>query len=179
MPVAGESAAIVKLHSFTPITPRRYYPGEHALELEINGRTFGRSTSTPHLGRRMMTIQTPPEPTAADMAKHLPLAIMRFLREADPQHKANAHDLLSAFATDATVIDDGTTYTGHDEIHHWRETEASEYTYTVEVSHVEKFDDTHYVVTNHLEGDFPGGVVDLIYRFTLANDLITNLQIAP
>jgi hypothetical protein len=84
-----------------------------------------------------------------------------------------------SFATDATVIDDGNSYTGHDEIHRWRETEASEYIYTVEVSHVEKLDDTQYVVTNHLEGDFPGGVVDIIYRFTLANDLITKLEIAP
>jgi hypothetical protein len=126
-----------------------------------------------------MTISTPPDPTTADMAKQLPLAIRRYLREADPQHKANAHDLLSAFAPDATVIDDGKTHTGHDEIHRWREAETSEYTYTVEVSHVEKFDDTYYVVTNRLEGDFPGGVVDLIYRFTLANDLITHLKIAP
>ena len=126
-----------------------------------------------------MTIQTPPDPTAAETAKHLPAAITRYLREADPQHKANAHDLLSAFATDATVIDDGNTYTGHDEIHRWRETEASEYIYTVGVSHVEKLDDTQYVVTKHLEGDFPGGVVDIIYRFTLANDLITRLEIAP
>ena len=36
---AGESAAIGKLHSFPPISPRRYYPGEHALELQINGRS--------------------------------------------------------------------------------------------------------------------------------------------
>ena len=126
-----------------------------------------------------MTIQTPPDPAAAETAKHSPAAITRYLREADPQHKANAHDLLSAFATDATVIDDGNTYTGHDEIHRWRETEASDYIYTVEISHVEKLDDTQYVVTNHLEGDFPGGVVDIIYRFTLANDLITRLEIAP
>src|SRR4051794_12304593 len=114
---------------------------------------------------RTQFLQTPPDPTAADMAKHLPQAIARFLREANPQHKANAHDLLSAFETAATVIDNGNTYTGHDEIHRWWEAEASKYTYRVEVSHVEKFDDTHYVVTNHLEGDFPGGVVDLIYRF--------------
>ncbi|MET9315841.1 hypothetical protein ABZX12_28830 [Kribbella sp. NPDC003505] len=93
-----------------------------------------------------MTIQTPPDPGAADLAKQLPAAIMRYLRQADPQRKANAHDLLSAFAADATVIDDdGTTYTGHDEIHRWRESETSEYTYTVEVGHVEKFDDAHYV----------------------------------
>jgi hypothetical protein len=126
-----------------------------------------------------MTIPTPSDPTAAELAKHLPQAITRYLREADPQHKANAHDLLAAFAADATVIDNGTTYTGHDEIHRWRESETSRYTYSVEVSHVEKFDDTHYVVTTRLEGDFPGGVVDVIYRFTLADDLITMLEIAP
>jgi hypothetical protein len=31
--LTAESAAIGKLYSFTPISPRRYYPGEHALEL--------------------------------------------------------------------------------------------------------------------------------------------------
>jgi hypothetical protein len=113
------------------------------------------------------------------MATRLPQAIMRFLREADPQHKANAHDLLAAFAPDATVIDNEKTYTGHDEIHHWREAESTQYTYTVMATHVEKFDDTHYVVTNRLEGDFPGGVVDVIYRFTVAEGLITSLEIAP
>jgi hypothetical protein len=127
-----------------------------------------------------MTIQTPPDPTAAELAKHLPEAIMRFMREADPQHKANAHDLLSAFVVDATVVDDdGKIYLGHDEIHRWRSAEASEYTYTVEITHVEELDDTRYVVTTRLEGDFPGGVVDLIYRFKLADGLIQRLEIAP
>ncbi|TDU83282.1 hypothetical protein EV138_5744 [Kribbella voronezhensis] len=127
-----------------------------------------------------MTIQTPPDPTAAEQATHLPAAITRFLREADPQHKANAHDLLSAFTIDATVIDDdGKTYVGHDEIHHWRSAEMNGFTYTVEISRVEKFDDNRYVVTTRLEGDFPGGVVDIIYRFTLAGDLIQRLEIAP
>lgn len=126
-----------------------------------------------------MTIQTPPDPSADETAMHLPEAVMRFLREADPQHRANAHDLLAAFATDATVVDNEQSYTGHDEIHHWREAEMSKYTYTVMATHVEKFDDTHYVVTNRLEGDFPGGVVDIIYRFTLADGLITRLEIAP
>ena len=127
-----------------------------------------------------MTIQHPPDPTAAETAKHLPPAITKYLREADPQHKANAHDLLSAFAVDATVVDDdGKTYAGHDEIHRWRSAEASEYTYTVEITHVEALDDTRCVVTTRLEGNFPGGVVDVIYRFTLADDLIQRLEIAP
>jgi hypothetical protein len=126
-----------------------------------------------------MTIQTPPDPTADEMAMHLPHAIMRFLREADPQHKANAHDLLAAFTPDATVIDNEKIYTGHEEIHRWREAESTQYTYAVMATHVEKFDDTRYVVTNRLEGDFPGGVVDVIYRFTLADGLVTRLEIAP
>ncbi|WP_020386490.1 hypothetical protein [Kribbella catacumbae] len=56
----------------------------------------------------------------------------------------------------------------------------TEYTYTVDLTHVEKLDNTHYVLTNHLEGNFPGGQVDLIYRFTLSTDhLITTLENAP
>ncbi len=36
-----------------------------------------------------------------------------------------------------------------------------------------------WLVTNHLEGDFPGGVVDLNYRFRLVDDRIAVLVIAP
>jgi hypothetical protein len=34
-------------------------------------------------------------------------------------------------------------------------------------------------VLNHLEGDFPGGVVDLRYKFVLSTELIAELVIAP
>jgi hypothetical protein len=34
-------------------------------------------------------------------------------------------------------------------------------------------------VTNHLEGDFPGGEVDLRFQFTLEGGLIKNLTIEP
>ncbi|MFJ5104599.1 hypothetical protein [Streptomyces sp. NPDC088554] len=40
-------------------------------------------------------------------------------------------------------------------------------------------DATHYIATQHLEGDFPGGAVDLRYRFTLRDDRIERLVIAP
>jgi hypothetical protein len=33
-------------------------------------------------------------------------------------------------------------------------------------------------VTNHLEDSFPGGVVDLLYRFVLADGLISEREIA-
>jgi 3-methyladenine DNA glycosylase AlkC len=38
----GEVLHIERKHSFAPVTTRRYYPGEQAIEPKINGRLFGR-----------------------------------------------------------------------------------------------------------------------------------------
>jgi 3-methyladenine DNA glycosylase AlkC len=38
----GEVLHIEKKHSFAPVTTRKYYPGEHAVEPKINGQLFGR-----------------------------------------------------------------------------------------------------------------------------------------
>jgi 3-methyladenine DNA glycosylase AlkC len=40
---AGESVTIKRRHSFRPISTRVYHDGEHALELQVNGRAFGRT----------------------------------------------------------------------------------------------------------------------------------------
>ncbi len=37
----SERLQITKRHSFQPITTRRYYPGQHAVEIQINGTSFG------------------------------------------------------------------------------------------------------------------------------------------
>ena len=37
----------------------------------------------------------------------------------------------------------------------------------------------HYDVTHHLEGNFPGGQVDLHYRFALSDGVIARLVIEP
>ncbi|MGC7094804.1 DNA alkylation repair protein [Amycolatopsis lurida] len=39
---AGAAATIERRHSFKPISTRVYHPGEHALELQINGQPFGK-----------------------------------------------------------------------------------------------------------------------------------------
>ncbi len=39
---AGESVEIVKRHAIRPISTRRYYPGEHAVEILVNGRSLGK-----------------------------------------------------------------------------------------------------------------------------------------
>jgi len=42
----GESLSITRRHSFRPVTTRKYYPGEHALALQINGIPFERKRFT-------------------------------------------------------------------------------------------------------------------------------------
>ncbi len=39
----GQVLQITKQHSFAPVTTRKYYPGEHAIEPKINGRLFERA----------------------------------------------------------------------------------------------------------------------------------------
>jgi 3-methyladenine DNA glycosylase AlkC len=38
----GAAATIERTHSFRPISTRRYYPGAHALEIQVNGARLGR-----------------------------------------------------------------------------------------------------------------------------------------
>ncbi|MCG8914289.1 DNA alkylation repair protein [Actinokineospora sp. PR83] len=42
----GERLDITRDHSFRPITTRRYHPGEHGLELHVNGNSTGRADFT-------------------------------------------------------------------------------------------------------------------------------------
>lgn len=39
----GEAVDIAKSYSFHPRTTRTFYPGEHAIELQVNGRRYGRA----------------------------------------------------------------------------------------------------------------------------------------
>jgi hypothetical protein len=107
----------------------------------------------------------------------LPAIAMRYL---DAQRDNDPDTAVTAFAADAVVVDDGTTFTGVKQIRDWLGRSASEYTYTVELTAAAQFDDTNFEAINHIEGDFPGGTVDLRYRFTLDVDgFIGRLVIAP
>ena len=85
--------------------------------------------------------------------------------------------LADCFAVDGTVTDEGHTYGGRAEIIGWRESLASQFTYTATVTSSEPISDSEYRVAAHLVGDFPGGVADLTYRFVLHDDLIADLTI--
>ncbi|MFI7670393.1 nuclear transport factor 2 family protein [Nocardia sp. NPDC049526] len=95
-----------------------------------------------------------------------------------------AHDsatTITAFTDEATVVDDGHIYHGIAAIEQWLGQSSTEYTYTIEPIAAQVIDNTHYVVTQHLEGNFPGGTVDLRYQFTLNGNgtLIEQLTIEP
>ena len=106
----------------------------------------------------------------------LPDVITRYL----VAHQARDLDAaMPNYATDATVVDEGNSYVGHDAIRAWLAHAASEYTYTVELTSAARSDDDRYDAVHHLEGNFPGGVADLHFRFTLRDGLISRLVIEP
>jgi hypothetical protein len=93
-----------------------------------------------------------------------------------------ARDLDAAmrhYTADAAVTDEGYTYVGHNEIRAWLARSASEYTYTIELISAARTGEEHFDAVHHLEGDFPGGVADLHFRFTLRDGLISRLTIEP
>ena len=113
-------------------------------------------------------------PTSIDPTE-LPGAIRSFL----VAHAARDTDTaIQAFSPDAVVVDQGRTFRTTDEILDFLRTAGAEFSYTTELVGAERVDDDHWVALNHLEGDFPGGVADLAYRFTVLGDRVTELAIA-
>jgi ketosteroid isomerase-like protein len=114
--------------------------------------------------------------TTSSSPDHLPTTIQRFL----VAHRVRDADAaLRAFAPAAVVVDDGSTYRGTEEIRGVLSQAGSEFTYTTTLVAAERSDDGSWVATHRLEGDFPGGVAVLRYRFAMDDDLVTELVIAP
>lgn len=108
--------------------------------------------------------------------RQLPAVITGYLAA----HQARDLDpALACYTEDAVVTDEGRTHRGKREIRDWLAGAASQYTYTTTLVAAHRVDDEHYVAVHHLEGDFPGGVADLRFRFTLAGDRIAGLVIEP
>ena len=106
----------------------------------------------------------------------LPKAIAAYQAAHDARDVETA---LVQFAPDAVVIDDGREYRGLDGVEEFIRGAASEFTYTRTLLDATEEGPGQWLVTNHLAGDFPGGVVDLRYRFRLVDDRIAVLVIAP
>ncbi|MDX6287138.1 MAG: hypothetical protein QOG53_2623 [Frankiales bacterium] len=92
------------------------------------------------------------------------------------------HDVdtaLTTFTQDAVVHDEDHDWVGHEQIRQWLVKTSTEYTFTRALLGVESSGSESWLVRNRLEGNFPGGVVDLRYEFTIDSGLISRLSIAP
>jgi hypothetical protein len=104
----------------------------------------------------------------------LPEVITSYLKA----HRARDLDTaIVRYTDDASVTDEGRTYNGPDEIRAWLSRSANEFSYTIEMTGATKLGDDQYDVAHHLEGNFPGGKVDLHFRFTLLDGKIARLVI--
>ena len=105
----------------------------------------------------------------------LPKTIRTFMTALDARE---VHPVLATLTADAVVTDEGHDFKGHDEIGPWVAKAAAEYTYTTAFTGATTTE-AGVDVGQHLEGNFPGGVADLHYRFTLNGALISRVVIEP
>ena len=105
-----------------------------------------------------------------------PTVITEYLRAAET---GDLDTLVACFTEHGTVLDEGRTYHGREAIRGWRESLRSQWEYTTAVTGRESQGDAGYIIRTHVEGNFPGGVADLTYRFDLAGERITALTILP
>jgi SnoaL-like domain len=106
---------------------------------------------------------------------HLPDVVAQYQ---DAHDRREVDRALAAFTPNAIVKDDGREYHGDDEIRDWLSKASTQFSYSRTLTGVDAVDANTWLVTNHLEGNFPGGVVDLRYRFVLIDDRISELEIA-
>jgi hypothetical protein len=76
---------------------------------------------------------------------------------------------ITLFASAASVTDSGTRYSRRGEVLDFLQRATTEFEYTSTLIGAER-DGTVATAINRLEGNFPGGVVELRYRFSLNDD---------
>ena len=103
----------------------------------------------------------------------LPEAITQYL---DATNRFDADSAAACFTPEATVQDDGKTYTGAEEIRQWVAQASEAYQPQARAVHaVAKEGRT--AVTVSVAGSFPGSPVDLEFEFSLLNEKIAKLTI--
>jgi hypothetical protein len=91
----------------------------------------------------------------------------------------NAHDvdaMITAFAEDATVHDEGRDHAGVAAIRAWMKETIGKYDYKVEPVE-SSWSGSRAVVLVSIRGNFPGSPITLQYAFTLAGQKIAHLEI--
>lgn len=105
--------------------------------------------------------------------EQLPTTIRAFL---EAQEARDADAAMALLTPQAVISDVGESFTGDQALRHFISQAGAEFTYTNEITGVGRDGDT-WVVSHHLEGDFPGGEADLDYRFSLDGDRVERLDI--
>lgn len=123
-------------------------------------------------------MNTGPDDSAASGS--LPPVVSNYLAASD---RDDIDAIVACFTNDAVVLDEDRQWRGVAAIRQWREKVATAFEYTVAIIRSEALGEVdggqaHEVYTR-LEGNFPGGQVDLTNRFTLRDDLIVGLEIVP
>jgi len=110
----------------------------------------------------------------------LPAVVSNYLAASD---RDDIDAIVACFTEDAVVLDEDRHWRGAEAIRQWRESVATAYEYTVALIGSQALGEVdggqRYEVYTHLEGNFPGGQVDLTNRFTLRGELIVGLEIVP
>ena len=110
----------------------------------------------------------------------LPSELPETIRDFLTAHAARDVDAAArAFTPTAVVVDEGRTFRGSGEVRDFLRNAGAEFTYTTELVGAQRIDATRWVAVIRLEGNFPGGVAELRYRFATDGSLITELVIAP
>ena len=117
---------------------------------------------------------------AASATGSLPPVIIGYLAASD---RGDAEAVVRCMAEDAVVVDEDQEWRGTAAIRRWRDTVATAYEDTVQVTGAKALGEVdgaeRHDVHVHLEGNFPGGQVDLTDRFALRGGRIARLEIVP
>jgi len=104
------------------------------------------------------------------MPDTLPLPVVRYLAAKTPT------EIADCFTENGVAVDEQQTRRGRAEIVKWRE-DVAKINYRQDILSA-KHDGNQAIVTCRITGDFKGSPAQLDYRFDLAGDLISRLEIA-
>src|SRR5689334_15984714 len=106
----------------------------------------------------------------------IPKAVRRYF-DLDAEH--DVEELVALFTNDAVVIDEGRRREGTDAIRSWRTEVADRFEYRTTLLDAPASEGANYRARARLDGNFPGGTVELNYDFVTDGERIKYLKIAP
>jgi ketosteroid isomerase-like protein len=108
----------------------------------------------------------------ASPSELLPIVVRDFFTA----HVVHDADTAAQFlADDVVAVDQGQTWRGRDQAYLFVRDAGAEFEVTTEELGTRCIDDTHVIIGVRLTGNFPGGVAEIDYRFTLRDGLITEI----